>query len=286
MRQLSTMLKQLPIAGIVLFLLTACGQQEQASPAVEEQPAVEAEAVETVSDEVVAPDEIVEEVLEVVEESAAEPEDGEQAILLAQADTKPAQQEWQFTEGQHFVRLVPTQPTVGGADKIEVAEFFYYQCPHCFTFDPIIKGWAETKPANVRFVQVPTMWNQMLVLHGRMFYTNEVLARNGVIKDADAFNVAVYQEIHRRNNRLMSEAAIQKLFERFGVSADDFNATWNSFEVDQKMRVANDLARRYSIKSTPTIVVNGKYRTGGAEAGSYPKLLELIDELVARESIR
>ena len=286
MRQLPTIVKQLQIAGLVLLFLTACGQQEQATPAVEEQPVVEAEAVETVADEVVAADEIVEEVLEVVEESAAEPEDGEQAILLAQADTKPEQQEWQFTEGEHFVRLVPTQPTVGGADKIEVAEFFYYQCPHCFTFDPIIKGWAETKPANVRFVQVPTMWNQMLVLHGRMFYTNEVLARNGVIKDADAFNVAVYQEIHRRNNRLMSEAAIQKLFERFGVSADDFNATWNSFEVDQKMRVANDLARRYSIKSTPTIVVNGKYRTGGAEAGSYPKLLELIDELVARESIR
>ena len=286
MRQLPTIVKQLQIAGLVLLFLTACGQQEQATPAVEEQPVVEAEAVETVADEVVAADEIVEEVLEVVEESAAEPEAGEQAILLAQADTKPAQQEWQFTEGQHFVRLVPTQPTVGGADKIEVAEFFYYQCPHCFTFDPIIKGWADNKPANVRFVQVPTMWNQMLVLHGRMFYTNEVLARNGVIKDADAFNVAVYQEIHRRNNRLMSEAAIQKLFERFGVSADDFNATWNSFEVDQKMRVANDLARRYSIKSTPTIVVNGKYRTGGAEAGSYPRLLELIDELVARESIR
>ena len=286
MRQLPTIVKQLQIAGLVLLFLTACGQQEQATPAVEEQPVVEAEAVETVADEVVAADEIVEEVLEVVEESAAEPEDGEQAILLAQADTKPAQQEWQFTEGEHFVRLVPTQPTVGGADKIEVAEFFYYQCPHCFTFDPIIKGWADNKPANVRFVQVPAMWNQMLVLHGRMFYTNEVLARNGVIKDADAFNVAVYQEIHRRNNRLMSEAAIQKLFERFGVSADDFNATWNSFEVDQKMRVANDLARRYSIKSTPTIVVNGKYRTGGAEAGSYPKLLELIDELVARESIR
>jgi thiol:disulfide interchange protein DsbA len=286
MRQLSTAIKQLPIAGIVLFLLTACGQQEQASPAVEEQPAIEAEAVETVSDEVVAPDEIVEEVLEVVEESAAEPEAGEQAILLAQADTKPAQQEWRFTEGEHFVRLVPTQPTVGGADKIEVAEFFYYQCPHCFTFDPIIKGWAEKKPANVRFVQIPVMWNQLLVLHGRMYYTNEVLARNGVLKDAAAFNAAVYQEIHRRNNRLMSEAAIQKLFERFGVSADDFNATWNSFEVDQKMRVANDLARRYSIKSTPTIVVNGKYRTGGAEAGSYPRLLELINELVARESIR
>jgi len=279
------MMKQLSVISIVLLLLAACGQEEPATPAVEEQPAVEVEAVETVSDEVAA-DEVVEEVLEVVEESAAEPEAGEQAILLARADTKPAQQEWKFTEGEHFIRLVPTQPTLGGADKVEVAEFFYYQCPHCFTFEPIIKGWAEDKPANVRFVQVPAMWNQMLALHGRMFYTNEVLARNGVIKDAEAFNTAVYQEIHRRNNRLLSETAIQKLFERFGVSADDFDATWNSFEVDQKMRVAADLARRYSVASTPTIVVNGKYRTSGAEAGTYGKLLELIDELVARESIR
>jgi thiol:disulfide interchange protein DsbA len=284
MRQLSVM-KQLSVVSTVLLLLAACGQKEPAAPAVEEPPAVEVEAVETVGDEAAA-DEIVEEVLEIVEESAAEPEAGEQAILLARADTKPAQQEWKFTEGEHFIRLVPTQPTLGGADKIEVAEFFYYQCPHCFTFEPIIKGWVEDKPANVRFVQVPAMWNQMLVLHGRMFYTNEVLARNGVIKDAEAFNTAVYQEIHRRNNRLLSVAAIQKLFERFGVSADDFDATWNSFEVDQKVRVAADLARRYSIASTPTIVVNGKYRTSGAEAGTYGKLLELIDELVARESIR
>jgi len=74
--------------------------------------------------------------------------------------------------------------------------------------------------------------------------------------------------------------------ERFSVSAEDFSRTWNSFEVDQKLRVAQDLARRYSIASTPTIVVNGKYVTGAAEAGSYPKLLDVIDELIARESAR
>ena len=54
----------------------------------------------------------------------------------------------------------------------------------------------------------------------------------------------------------------------------------------QKLRVANDLARRYQIASVPAIVVNGKYRTGAAEAGSYPKMLEVIDELVVRESAR
>ncbi len=92
--------------------------------------------------------------------------------------------------------------------------------------------------------------------------------------------------LHRRGNRMTSEAAIAKLFERFGVSADEFERTWNSFEVDQKLRVAEDLARRYSIQSVPAVVVNGKYRTGGKEAGGYGKLPDLIDELVVRESAR
>jgi thiol:disulfide interchange protein DsbA len=130
------------------------------------------------------------------------------------------------------------------------------------------------------------MWNGALVLHARLFYTEEILVRNGVIKEPKAFRDAVFEEYHRRGNRLMSEAAIQKVFERFGVSADDFTRTWNSFEVDQKLRVADDLARRYGVSSVPVVIVNGKYRTGAAEAGSYPKLLEVIDELIARESAR
>ena len=85
-------MKHLTVVSIVLLLLAACGQEEQATPAVEEQPAVETEVVESVVD-AVTEDETAEQVLEVVEESAAEPEEGEQAILLAQADSKPAPQE-------------------------------------------------------------------------------------------------------------------------------------------------------------------------------------------------
>ena len=70
------------------------------------------------------------------------------------------------------------------------------------------------------------------------------------------------------------------------VSAEDFEITWNSFEVAQKIRVAQDLTRRYAITGVPTVVVNGKYRTGAGEAGGYPQLLELLDELIARESVR
>jgi thiol:disulfide interchange protein DsbA len=276
-------MKHTILLSIALLAIAACGQEEPAQPAAGEPVVVEEAVIEEATETMEAVEEAE---ATVVEESAAEPEADEQAIVLAQADTSAVTREWQFQEGKNYMRLVPTQPTVGGADKIEVAEFFYYLCPHCYNFEPSIKGWAANKPANARFVQIPAMWNQILVLHGRMFYTNEILARNGIISDAAAFNTAVYQEIHVRNNKLSSEAAIQKLFERFGVSADDFSRTWNSFEVDQKLRVAADLARRYSVNSTPTIVVNGKYRFGAQEAGSYPKVLEVIDELIVRESAR
>lgn len=276
-------MKHLIWISTLLLFLVACSEEESSQTAVEEVVVVEEPVVEQVEEE---QDVVEEEVLEVVEESAAEPEADEQAIMLAQADIAVAPQDWQFKEGTHYIRLVPTQPTLGGADKIEVAEFFWYGCPHCYTLEPTINAWAENKPADVRFVRVPATWNPLLVMHGRLYYTEEVLARNGVIKDAAGFREAVFQEYHRRRNHLTSEAAIQKLFERFGVSADEFSRTWNSFEVDQKLRIATDLMRRYGIASVPMVVVNGKYRTGGSEAGTFPKMIEIIDELVARERVR
>ena len=272
------------LLGITLLVLAACGQEEPAQPVVEQTDAVE----ETVVEETVeAAENVTETETVVVEESASEPAADEQAIVLAQADVPAVAHEWQFREGEHYTRLVPTQPTVGGADKIEVAEFFWYGCPHCYTFEPAINNWVENrKPANVRFVRLPAMWNNLVVLHGRLFFTEEILGRNGTIENPAEFRNAVFEEYHRRGNRLTSESSIQKLFERFGVSADEFARTWNSFEVDQKMRVASDLARRYSVASVPAIVVNGKYRTGVAEVGNNQKWLELVDELIVRESAR
>lgn len=271
---------------IGLFCLAACGEREPA-PTTADEDAADAAIAEDVAPPPADTEPTAEdEVLEAVEESAAEPDADEQTIMLEKAAMPAASRDWQFKDGTHFFRIVPTQPTIGGADKIEVAEFFWYGCPHCFDFEPFINQWAADKPANVRFVRIPAMWNGVLKLHAQLYYTEEVMGRNGVLDDPEAFHAAVFQEYHRRGNRMTSESAIQKLFERHGVSAEDFGRTWNSFEVAQKLRIAEDLARRYSIANVPTVVVNGKYRTGGAEAGSYPKLLEVIDELVARESLR
>jgi len=226
---------------------------------------------------------------QMVEESAADEDEiqaEDQPIILAQAEVPTAPEEWKFSEDTHYARMVPTQPTVGGADKIEVAEFFWYGCAHCYDFETYINRWLETKPANVRFVRIPAVWNELVKLHAQLYYTEEVLDKNGKLENPEQFRSAVFAEYHRRGNRLASEAAIMDLFERHGVSNEDFSTTWKSFEVAQKLRVAQDLARRYSISSVPAVVVNGKYRTGASEAGGYPPLMELIDELIVRESLR
>jgi len=285
-------MKRIAIFGVLAAALVigffVLNQEPAQTPAIEPvaddsaivAPVVEAQA-EAPADDVEQP--------QMVEESAAEEEDAQtenQPIILAQADVQTPPQDWKFTEGTHFARMVPTQPTVGGADKIEVAEFFWYGCGHCYSFEPHIDQWLETKPANVRFVRIPAVWNALVKLHAQLYYTEEVLGKNGKIANPPQFRAAVFAEYHQRGNRLASEAAIMDLFETHGVSAEDFSNTWKSFEVSQKMRVAQDLARRYSISSVPAIVVNGKYRTGAAEAGGFPALMDLIDELVVRESVR
>ncbi len=271
----------------LLFALAACSKEE-AAPAPADTPAVVEEQSDEVTDAAGETAATTEDTLEVVEESAAEAEPADEAIVLAVAESPAVTHEWKFKEGQHYIRMVPTQPTVGGADKIEVAEFFMYSCPHCYDMEPFINEWAANKDPNVRFVRVPATWNSLVRLHAQLYYTEEVLARNDVIKDPDAFRESIFQEYHRRGNRMTSKDAIQKLFARFGnVSAEDFERTWNSFEVNQKLRVAGDLQRRYSISSVPAVVVNGKYRTDAGMAGnSYPKLMELIDELTVREGLR
>lgn len=278
------------LAVIVSLALAACGGAEQP---VAEQPVADLPEDQAAVEAPVPNEESVADATgeqpEMVEESAADEADvqaEDQPIILAQAPTAADTREWKFKEGTHFARMVPTQPTVGGADKIEVAEVFWYGCNHCYDFEAFVERWLATKPANVRFVRIPATWNPLVKLHAQLYYTEEVLGNNGKIANPEQFRAAVFAEYHRRGNRLASVDAIQALFEKHGVSADDFTTTWNSFEVSQKLRVAADLARRYSITGVPAIVVNGKYRTGAGEAGGYPRLLELIDELVVRETVR
>jgi thiol:disulfide interchange protein DsbA len=278
------------VTVLLLLGLAACSSDEKvaepvAAPAQEEAAVENTEAAPAAAQEELADEQRP----QTVEESGGEPDPSDaedKPIILAQAATPTTNQNWKFTEGEHYHRLVPTQPTLGGADKVEVAEFFWYGCGHCLEFESYINPWSKTIPVNARFVRIPATWNPLVNLHAQLYYTEEALVNTGKIRDPEEFRAALFNEYHRRGNRMTSQTAIQEIFARYGVSADDFNSTWGSFEVAQKLRIAQDLARRYAITGVPAMVVNGKYRTGKSETGTYPKLLEVVDELITRETVR
>jgi thiol:disulfide interchange protein DsbA len=186
-------------------------------------------------------------------------------------------QDSQFMLGTHYKQLSPTQPTSSSPTQIEVAEIFWYGCPHCYTFDPYIEDWRTDLADDVNFIRVPAVWNPVLQAHAKAYYTAETL---GVL---DQVHTEIFREIHVNRNNLSDNDSLQTFFARYGIMPDNFDQTFESFAVFTKMQRADELSRRYKIASVPTVVINGKYVTDAGMAGDYPSLLRLVNELIIKE---
>src|SRR5215831_5743737 len=117
---------------------------------------------------------------------AAEPSKPEASADAAAAsnETVASPTSARFQLGKHYDRLSPTQPTSSAPDKVEVAEVFWYGCPHCFAFDPFLKSWVAKKPEYVSFVRIPVMWSPVAQIHARAFYTEEALGTTAEMHEA------------------------------------------------------------------------------------------------------
>ncbi|MGB5178698.1 MAG: thiol:disulfide interchange protein DsbA/DsbL [Gammaproteobacteria bacterium] len=181
-----------------------------------------------------------------------------------------------YTEGKEYVALANPQPT-GDADKIEVVELFWYGCPHCYRLEPYIAEWRAAKADDVEFVQMPAIIGPPWELLAKAFYTSEFL---GV---QDKMHIALFEALHKDRKTLKNEADVQALFVAQGVSEQDFKKTFNSFAVSIKVNNARLMTKRYAITGVPTIIVNGKYSTGGTLAGSNENIIKVVDYLVEQE---
>lgn len=176
-----------------------------------------------------------------------------------------------------YETITPAQPTHDPA-KIEVIEFFWYGCPHCYDFEPLLNKWKETLPKNVEFIRIPAAFSETWTKHAKAYYTAEAL---GVL---DKVHADFFEAIQKRNEELETEEQLAKFFVSHGVKEADFHEAYNSFPVDAKIRQAPGMAARYGITGVPAIIVNGKYKTNGKIAGSHEKMIEVMNQLIQQES--
>jgi thiol:disulfide interchange protein DsbA len=285
-------------AAVLLGLaLTGCGQKQDAAPAPAAQtvaPAAPAVAAPEPTAEPSTPAVATEEVQQApAGESVSDASTSSLSPIAsavaqnapAAATGTPIPAKWQA--GKHYTTLMPAQPTSTGPDKVEVVEVFWYGCGHCFHLDPMLESWkTKGKPANAEFSRVPVMWNEITKAHARLFYTLEALGK------LDELHTTVFREIHVKGNTLAdrdpakTEQIHREFLKQHGVSAADFDRTYRSFAVENKLARADQLTKRYRVTGVPLMVVNGKYTTDVGMAGGEPAMLTLLTDLAASERRR
>jgi len=188
-----------------------------------------------------------------------------------------AQQEAEtFSEGTHYDLIVPAVRTADPG-KIEVVEFFWYGCGHCYNFEPLVGQWKKSLAEDVAFRASPAVWNKPMELHAKMFYVAEVL---GVF---DKMHPVLFQAMNVDKKRLGSEDEVAALFAANGVPEEDFNKALSSFGVGSQAQQAVSRARAAKITGTPEMMVNGKYRVSTRKAGNQLNMLKVVDFLIEKE---
>jgi thiol:disulfide interchange protein DsbA len=192
-----------------------------------------------------------------------------------------------FKEGTSYVPVSPAEPTSVKPGQIEVIEFFWYGCPHCFALDPYLEAWLKHKPANVvmRRIPVAMAWGEHMDVDGRAYYTAKALGLEPKI------HVPLFDAIHVDKQYALTNDpdALQRFFGHYGINKQQFDSTWNSFSVQLKMNEAADIEQRYGLEGVPTLVINGEWETGAGYKngdGTYmsPKqIMQCVNMLVQRE---
>jgi thiol:disulfide interchange protein DsbA len=181
-------------------------------------------------------------------------------------------------EGTHYVKLSQAAPTAAPAGKVEVVEFFWYGCPHCFHFEPNLAAWVAKLPPDVAFRRVPVAFRENpFGIHQRLYYTVEAM---GLIPTLHA---KIFHAIHEENLKLDQPDLIGDFVAKQGVDKAKFMSVFDSFSVQTKCRQARTLAEAYKIDGVPTLGIAGLYYTSVSMNGTPEKALATTDALIAKQ---
>lgn len=173
-------------------------------------------------------------------------------------------------EGKDYIAVPLPQATAGS--RVEVAEFFWYGCPHCFALEPRLEGWLGRLPKDVQFRRVPAVlaahWQPM----AKAFYALEA---TGTDLHARMFNA-----IHVEKINLDDEKVFLQWVARQGADSAKVGDAYRSFGVNGKLQAARQLNVNYGLTSVPSIVVGGRYLTSPSMAGGADRMFEVVDHLI------
>jgi thiol:disulfide interchange protein DsbA len=198
------------------------------------------------------------------------------ALLSSTAFTPWAQaQAFTPTEGSDYYALEKPVPVEAPGGKIEIVEFFWYSCPHCYAFEPALDGWSKKLPKDVVLRRVPIAFQDSFAPQQRLFYALEAM---GLISK---LHTKVFNAIHSERLNLAKGEAIIDWVAQQGVDKTKFTEQFNSFSVSSKATKATQLQNSYRVEGVPALGVAGRFYTDGQIAKNMDRALQVVDALVA-----
>lgn len=177
--------------------------------------------------------------------------------------------------GKDYLRLDKTAPVEAEPGKVEVVEFFWYNCPHCNSFEPKLSSWLSKMPAHVSFRRLPVGFRPDFEPQQRLYYALEAM---GLVEQLHG---KIFAAIHGQRTNLNSAAAIADWVTQQGVDRSKFTEQFNSFSVATKVRRAIQLQNAYPVSGVPSLGVAGRFYTDAELAGNMDRALNVVDHLVA-----
>ncbi len=175
--------------------------------------------------------------------------------------------------GTDYTELNPVQP-VEAKGKVEVVEFFWYRCPHCYSLEPMLEAWVKKLPADVQFRRVPAVLSDSWAIDAGFYYAFEAL---GVV---DKVHREFFDAIHKDRLVITSEPAVTEWLKKNGIERKKFDDTYKSFGVQAKVKRAAQLSAAYKLEGVPMLAINGKYTVSAEQGGSQNGMLATTDQLI------
>jgi thiol:disulfide interchange protein DsbA len=172
-------------------------------------------------------------------------------------------------------RVIKPQP-LSVANGIEVIDFFWYGCPHCYNLQPALERWISRKPADVTVRRIPAVLRDSWAPHARIYYTLEALG------EVERLHQRVYYSYHVEDLALSKAEVVADWAVRNGIARERWDEAYNSAAVQRKVDEAGKLSRAYSVAGTPSLVVNGRYLTSSSMSESLNGVITIVDGLVQK----
>lgn len=195
------------------------------------------------------------------------------AALLAGA-VLPVHAQRLFQPGQDYLPLRKPAPSDAPAGMVEVIEFFWYNCPHCNSFEPMLNDWVKRLPKDVAFRRIPVAFRSAFEGQQKLYYALEELNL------IDKLHGKVFHAVHVERKRLEDPAVIADWIAQQGVDRNKFVEQFNSFSVASKARRASQVADAYGVEGVPSLGVAGRFYTDGNLTKNMGRALQVVDHLI------